>query len=477
MYQEGVNVDERFFENNVEKIKYKVLREMARHAWRGEDAFTAFNAIAQVVVKKGDPTMSCCIYKDRAIIAEQMRIGLGEFHGSKDTVQVVSIACDECPRSGHKVTDLCRGCVAHSCREVCGRRAIAIDSRGYAHIDKECCIECGKCAIACKYSAITNMIRPCEKACPNGAIEMGDDGAASVNQDKCIVCGACIHECPFGAVNDISSIIEVINAINNKKNNQKIIAAVAPAVASQFPGTTVGQIFSAIKALGFDGVYEVAMGADATALSEAKELKEKGFLISSCCPSFVEYINIKYPDLKNHVSSTLSPMSITGKEIKEKHPGAKVIFIGPCVAKKYERKTDRSYSNIDIVLTFIELIALLDSKDIDISSVKAVELNDATPYGRGFAKTGGVANAINKAIEELKYEDFNFDPVICNGIKECKAALTLARSGKLKGNFIEGMVCEGGCINGNGTLVNKKNVNSHIEDYMFSSSKHKLYKG
>ena len=207
---------DRLFESHVDIIKYKVLRELARQTWAGRDAFMAFNDIANVVVKKGEPPSRCCIYKDRAVIAERIRIGLGEYHGSKDTVQVVSIACDECPKSGHVVTSLCRGCLAHYCRSVCPKGAIAIDTKGYAHIDKERCIECGRCASACKYHAITNMIRPCERSCPVDAISMSEDGSASIDQDQCIVCGTCITECPFGALNDISAVVRVIHAIQAK---------------------------------------------------------------------------------------------------------------------------------------------------------------------------------------------------------------------------------------------------------------------
>ncbi len=467
-------MEQRIFENRVEVIKYRVLRELARQTWAGNDAFTAFNEISNAVAKKGDPPMSCCIYKDRAIIAERMRIGLGDYHGSKDTVQVVTIACDECPKSGHMITDLCRGCVAHNCTEVCPRNAIGIDERGYAHIDKERCVECGRCATACKYQAIVNMRRPCERVCPTGAIDMDEEGSARIDQDKCIVCGACVYECPFGAMNDISGIVRVINAIKNKSEDHKIFAAVAPAVAVQFPGTTVGQVFSAIKALGFDGVYEVAMGADETAITEAKELREKGFLTSSCCPAFVEYVNIEFPELSKYVSSTLSPMALTGKAIKEKYPDSEVFFIGPCIAKKWEIKTDRAEKYIDRALTFMELLALLDSRNIDISSMDEYELQDASRYGRGFAKSGGVTGAITRAIRELGFDDMEFEPVIANGAQECRAALMRAKAGKLKGNFIEGMICEGGCIKGNGTLVNKKNPDMYIDDYCNSAIKQNL---
>ena len=464
----------KIFENRVEVIRYRVLRELARHAWAGNDAFTAFNEISNMVAKKGEPPMSCCIYKDRAIIAERMRIGLGEFHGSKDTVQVVSIACDECPKSGHMITDMCRGCVAHNCKEACPKNAIAVDERGYAHIDKERCIECGRCANACRYNAITNMRRPCERVCPTNAIGMDEEGSAWIDQDKCIVCGECIYECPFGAPNDISGIIKVIDMIKHKSPSHKVFAAVAPAVAVQFPGTTVGQVFSAIKALGFDGVYEVAMGADETSVLEAQELKEKGFLTSSCCPAFVEYINIEFPELRDHVSSTLSPMALTGRAIKQEYPDSEVVFIGPCIAKKFEIKTGNVSDYVDRALTFPELYALLDSRDIDIASMEEMDLQDASSFGRGFAKSGGVTGAVARAVKELGYDDFEFRPVVCSGVSECRAALMKAKAGKLDGNFIEGMICEGGCIKGNGTLINKKNTNLHIDDYCSSAVKKNL---
>ena len=188
----------------------------------------------------------------------------------------------------------------------------------------------------------------------------------------------------------------------------------------------------------------------------------------------MEYVNVEFPELKDHVSSTLSPMALTGRAIKEKYPDSQIYFIGPCIAKKYECKTDRAEQYIDKVLTFLELMALLDSKDIDIASMEPKDLQDGSAYGRGFAKSGGVTRAITQAIKELGYEDFDFRPVVANGVNECRAALMRAKAGKLNGNFIEGMICEGGCIKGNGTLVNKKNTDLHIDDYMSSSKKQTL---
>lgn len=176
----------RIFDTYVQKLKYKVLTELARQTWVGNDAFSVFNDIANQVVKKGEPTMSCCIYKDRAIVAERIRIALGGKKEDHNVIQVIDIACDECPVAGHVVTDLCRGCVAHACVDACKLGAITVDSHQKAEIDKSKCVECGKCAKSCPYSAIANFKRPCEKACKVDAISMAPDGVAQIDSEKCI---------------------------------------------------------------------------------------------------------------------------------------------------------------------------------------------------------------------------------------------------------------------------------------------------
>jgi len=368
------------------------------------------------------------------------------------------------------VTDLCRGCLAHNCREACPRDAIAIDERGHSHIDKSRCVECGRCSQACQYGAIINLQRPCEKVCPTGAIHMAETGEAVVDQEKCIVCGQCVYHCPFGAPNDISAIVKVIRQIK-ANDGRKVYAIVAPAVSAQFPGGTTEQVYTAIKKVGFDEVVEVAKGADETARTEAAELLEKGFLTTSCCPAFVEYIHVKFPELDKYVSHTLSPMAYTGKAIKEADPNAVVVFIGPCMAKKYERKKDCSKDYIDHVLTFFELQALFDSKDIVLSELEPTDLQDGSSFGRAYCRSGGVAASVAEAVKEMGREDFVVKPVVCNGIEECRAALMKAKVGKLDGNIIEGMCCPDGCMRGMGTLVNKQNSMKFVADYAASAQK------
>lgn len=466
----------KIFDSRVQEVKYLVLREIAKQTWNKKDAFSVFNEISNKVLIKGEPPISCCIYKDRAIVADRMRIALGTDIGKKNTVQVVSIACDECPKSGHTVTNLCRGCLAHNCKESCPTDAIFLDDRGYAHIDKGRCVECGRCAISCKYHAITNIKRPCESACKVDAIFMNDEGDAEIIPEKCIVCGACVWECPFGAMLDKSFIVNVIEEIRDKEiTGKKIYAIVAPAVASQYPDATLGQVITALKKVGFDYVVEVAKGADEVVKSEAVELMEKGFLTSSCCPAFVEYINVAFPELSEHISHTPSPMAVTGRMVKEEDPNAVVTFIGPCISKKWEQAHDSVNPYVDHVITFEELLAIFDSKDIKIETLEETDIQGASPFGRGFAMSGGVTRAVQEALVELGHSDFEFKPVVCNGIDECKAALMKAKRGKLEGNFIEGMICDMGCIGGRGTLRNKKNSAMHLEKYCSAAKKETIF--
>ncbi|MCI8646874.1 MAG: 4Fe-4S dicluster domain-containing protein [Firmicutes bacterium] len=457
----------RIFDTNVQELKYKVLVEVAYQTWLGNDSFAVFNEIANEIVKKDEPPMSCCIYKDRAIVAERIRLALGGNKDNSNVIQVIDIACDECPKAGHTITDLCRGCIAHRCADACKLGAITFDDEQIAHIDKSKCVECGKCAKVCPYSAITDFKRPCERACKLDAISMAEDGEAQIDNDKCVACGACVYQCPFGATVDTSSIVDIINALMQSENNTKykVYAIVAPAIASQFTYAKLGQVITAIRELGFYKVGEVALGADMVAYTEAQELIEKGFLTTSCCPAFVKYIKTRFPELEEHISHNLSPMATLGKFIKEHDKDAKVVFIGPCTSKKAEIKQDHVKDWIDYVMTFEELQAIIDSKDIIVEELPETEMDDATYFGRVFARIGGVTDAVTEAIKELGREEFEFNPLVCEGIDKCKPALMRAKKGKLPNNFIEGMICSGGCIGGAGCLTHGEANKKEVDDY------------
>ena len=276
----------RKFDTKVQHLKYKVLREVAREAWKGTLLENVLD-IPKTIIPGKNPTMRCCVYKERAILGERVKIAMGGDKNNPNVIEVIDIACDECPASGFEVTASCRGCLAHRCEDVCKRGAITFDSNHVAHIDKSKCVQCGACAKVCPYSAIIDRKRPCQIACKVKAISIKDDNTAEIDDEKCIQCGACVYQCPFGAIMDKSYIVDVVKML---KQNSKVVSIVAPSIGSQFRHAKLGQIITAMKQVGFTNVMEVALGADMVAQKEALELAEKGFITSSCCPSFVEFI-------------------------------------------------------------------------------------------------------------------------------------------------------------------------------------------
>lgn len=455
----------RKFDTKVQHLKYKVLREVAREAWAGRLAQTAID-IPKTIVPGKVPTMRCCVYKERAILAERVRIAMGLDNDKPNVIEVIDIACDECPMGGYEVTNSCRGCLAHRCEDVCRFGAITFDENHVAHIDKTKCKECGACSKVCPYSAILNYKRPCETACKVKAIKMGDEKQACIDNDKCISCGACVYACPFGAIMDKSFILNVIDMLKGSHGNQnyRIYAIVAPSISSQFTYAKLGQVISGLRKLGFHTVVEAALGADMVAQAESRELAEKGFLTSSCCPAFVDYIDKNFPDLKPFVSHNLSPMATIAKYIKETEKNCKTVFIGPCTAKKMEFQKESVKPYIDAVLTFEELQALFDSKDIDITALDEDVLDNASYFGRIFARSGGLADAVAEGIREQNLE-FVLKPCSCDGIEQCKIALLQKRAGKLQANFIEGMACTGGCIGGAGCLTHGEKNKAEVDKY------------
>ncbi len=456
----------RKFDTKIQYLKYKVLREVARQAWDDKLLEHVFE-IPKIIVPGKEPTMRCCVYKERAILEERVRIAMGGDKTNPNVIEVIDIACDECPMGGYEVSDACRGCLAHRCEDVCKKGAIVFDHQQKAHIDKTKCVECGMCAKVCPYSAIINHKRPCEQACKVKAISMSETKAASIDNSKCNSCGACVYQCPFGAISDKSFILNVIDLIKKSEGNKnfKMYAVVAPSISSQFTYAKLGQVISGIKALGFFTVVEAALGADMVAYAESKELAEKGFLTSSCCPAFVDYIHKHFPQMAEHISHNLSPAATISKYIKETDKDAKIVFIGPCTAKKMEFQKEEVKPYIDSVITFEELQALFDSKDIDITALDEDVLDNASYFGRIFARSGGLADAVRQGLKEHGIEDFEYKPVSCDGIEECRIALLKASKGVLPGNFIEGMACVGGCIGGAGCLTHGEKNKAEVDKY------------
>ena len=456
----------RKFDTKVQHLKYKVLREVARQAWN--DTLTQnLLDIPKIIVPGNTPTMRCCVYKERAILEERVKIAMGGDRKNPNTIEVIEIACDECPMGGYEVTNACRGCLAHRCEDVCKFGAITFDMQHVAHIDKSKCKNCGACSKVCPYTAIVDRKRPCENACKIKAIKMKENKAAAIDNDKCIACGACVYQCPFGAITDKSYILDVINLIKGSENNKnyKVYAVVAPAISSQFTYAKLGQVISGLKKLGFYTVVEAALGADMVADAESKELVEKGFLTSSCCPAFVSYIEKSFPDLLPFVSHNLSPMATISKYLKEHEEPCKVVFIGPCTAKKSEVQRKEVQPYVDAAMTFEELQALFDSRDIDITTLPEDVLDNASYFGRIFARCGGLADAVAEGMKEHGETDFELKPCSCDGIEACRVALLKKSKNLLDANFIEGMACIGGCIGGAGCLTHGAKNRAEVDKY------------
>ena len=453
------------FDTKVQHLKYKVLREVARYAWNDTLHEKLFDIPKQIVPGKTS-TMRCCVYKERAILADRIKLAMGGDSSNPNVIEVIETACDECPAAGYEVTDSCRGCLAHRCEDVCKRGAISFDHNHVAHIDKSKCVECGQCAKVCPFFAIVNRKRPCQNACKVKAISIKENNAAQIDNGKCIECGACVYQCPFGAISDKSYILNVIDFLKKSNNNSayKVYAVIAPAIVSQFSYAKTGQVVSGLKKLGFHTVVEAALGADMVAEKEARELAEKGFLTSSCCPAFVQYIQSAFPAMQPLVSHNLSPMAALAQYIKKTDPTAKVVFIGPCTAKKAEAKLDSVKPYIDSVLTFEELQALYDSKDVDITTLGEDVLDNASYFGRIFARSGGLSDAVAQALKEQNI-DFDLKAVSCDGIEECRTALLKKSKNVLDANFIEGMACVGGCIGGAGCLTHGEKNKAEVDKY------------
>ncbi len=456
----------RKFDTKVQHIKYKVLREVARFAWNGNLLDHVLD-IPKIIIPGTTPTMRCCVYKERAILSEQERVAMGGHPENPNVIEVIEVACDECPMGGYEVTNACRGCLAHRCEGACRRGAITFDQNHTAHIDKTKCVDCGACAKVCPYSAIVSRKRPCQNACKVKAISVSENLAALIDNEKCTSCGACVYQCPFGAIMDKSYILDTIDIIKKSENNTKykVYAVVAPSISSQFSYAELGSVVTGIKKLGFHAVVEAALGADMVAYSEAAELYEKGFLISSCCPAFVDYVEKNFPDLAGHISHNLSPMAAISKYIKEKDETARIVFIGPCTAKKMEVLKESVKPYVDNCITFEELQALFDSRDFDLNELRPEALDNASYFGRIFARSGGLSDAVAEALKEQGKTDFSLKAESCDGIEECRIALLKKSKGLLDANFIEGMACVGGCIGGAGCLTHGDKNKSEVDKY------------
>lgn len=472
---------------NLTEIRRRVFTEVARIAYAsakdlpGEEKPEAVNQLRQLpydIIPGDVATYRESVFLERAIVQERIRLAMGlplqnldkpesvthgirkaavpETYYEPPLINIIKFACNACEDNVYRVMpSACQGCLAHPCRECCPKGAITFKDKK-AFIDHEKCVSCGRCANVCPYHAIHHHVRPCADACGMHAIGSDEHGRAKIDYEKCVSCGQCLVNCPFGAIADKSQIFQVIMAINA---GEEVIAEVAPAFVGQFGGKgNVEMLREAMKEMGFAGMEEVALGADLCTVEEAEDFLEEvpekiPFMGTSCCPAWSVMAKKEFPEHANCVSMALTPMTLTARLIRKQHPGAKIVFVGPCSAKKLEAMRKSVKSEVDFVLTFEELAGMMQAKDIDYSKLtgEGGDFDVASADGRAFAVAGGVANAVVNVIKE-KYPDREVNVVNAEGLEECRKMMKAAVKGKYNGYLLEGMACPGGCVAGAGTL-------------------------
>ena len=439
-------------DKGIVSFKHKIMEEVCRLAWDGKlNDEEKDNLVYKIV--PGPKSQYCCVYKEREIVRQRIRLACAECPSdnpeSKCVVQVINAACDDCPISAFSVTDSCRFCMGRPCINSCRFNAITPgDVR--MHIDSAKCKECGMCAKACPYGAIVHIERPCKKACPVGAITYDEYGFCRINEEKCIQCGQCIHNCPFGAIGSKTYLVNIINDILAGK---EVIAMCAPATEGQFgENISMAAVKAVLKKLGFADMVEVGLGGDMTAAYESLEWAEARKtgkkMTTSCCPAFINMLRQHYPEIfKENMSNTVSPMCAISRYLKLTHPGCVTVFVGPCIAKKSESNDETIPDNADYVITYGELRSLMRSRDLDFESVED-SYQEASVWGKRFAASGGVANAVLECMKERGEDVSDIKLSKCAGGMECKKAIGQLKFGMLQEDFIEGMICSGGCVGG-----------------------------
>ncbi|MBQ4293785.1 MAG: 4Fe-4S dicluster domain-containing protein [Lachnospiraceae bacterium] len=464
-------------DENVIKIKHEVLREVARHAFLG-DLDKERDHIPYSLIPGPTAQFRCCVYKEREIIRQRIRLCEGKASGPEDDgniIQVIHAACEDCPISTYTVTENCQNCLGKACLNACKFGAIEA-GRNRTHIDPQKCRECGQCAKACPFNAIAHLKRPCKNACPVDAITYNEYGISIIDESKCIRCGQCIHSCPFGAIGMKRAIVPVIEAI--KDPNKKVYAMAAPATEGQFgPQITMKSWKVAMKEVGFNDFIEVGLGGDMTAAYEAEEWAEayeKGEKkVTSCCPGFVNMVRNHFPELADKISTTISPMAAVSRMIKSKEPDAITVFIGPCVAKKSEIADQKIPGNCDYALNYSEIRAIMRAKGVELIP-DDTSYQESSIYGKRFGNSGGVTAAV---VQSLKEKEHGIEPKVCvaNGAKECKKALMMLKMGKLPEDFIEGMCCEGGCVGGPGSFNDQISSKKSRDELLAKADDRKIW--
>lgn len=480
----------------VDDLRRDVFREVARLAYEGGD-YSRIDQIPYKIIPGEDAQYRHDVFLERAIVTERLRLACGlplrtaaemslasdgielaahpEKYYEPPLINIIPFACNACPPKEIRISSNCQGCLSRPCMNVCPKNAISIGRDGKSVIDKEKCVKCGRCESQCPYNAISRIERPCAKACGMDAIGSDEKGRAKIDYEKCVSCGMCLVNCPFAAIADKSQIFQLIQAINE---GDKVIACVAPAFVGQFgKDATPRKLKKAMRMLGFVDTVEVAIGADMCTVEEAHDFLDNvperlDFMATSCCPAWSVMAKKLFPEFKDNISMAMTPMVLTARIVKRDNPDAKIVFVGPCAAKKLEASRRTVRSDVDFVLTFEELQGMFDAKEIDFASIEPddcdTDFTQGTAAGRGFAVGGGVAAAVEEVISQIApdrhvYVDYG------DGLRECRKMLTLAKAGKRHGYLLEGMACPGGCVAGAGTIEPVMSATSQLRRYKASA--------
>lgn len=465
--------------NKASLIRRELLARLARLFFEDRLVQDIDRIPIQLRPKNGELSR-CCVYKDRAMLKYKLMALLGFATQEEDEevtplsafaaralersavsqvpLTVVDEACSACVKVNYVVTNMCRGCVGRPCMVNCPKKAIDFRD-GQAHIDPKTCVNCGLCQNNCPFHAIIYTPVPCEESCPVGAISKDEEGIEHIDDSKCIYCGRCIVACPFGAVMEKSHLVEVLKSI---KSDRRVVAMVAPAIAGQFK-QPLDKILGAIKSIGFDEVIEVAKGADVTTANEAAEFMERmeegaPFMTTSCCPSYMQVVEKHIPEMKPFVSHTGSPMYYTAEIARKRFPDAVLVFVGPCLAKRYESFKN---PNTDYMLSFEEIGAIMVGKGIFVVNEEPEKLDmTIDPTSRGYAVTSGVMGAVRSKLPA----DYPFTSLVINGLDRAAIRQMKQYPQKAPANMIEVMACEGGCVNGCNVLGNPRVASRQVAD-------------
>lgn len=288
----------------------------------------------------------------------------------------------------------------------------------------------------------------CIRHCPVKAIAL-KDGQARVVEEKCIQCGRCINICPQKAKSTFSWIEKFQQILADE---DPVVVSIAPSYLAVLDKVSPWQLIAALKKIGVDAVEETAVGAEIIAKEYKKifsDSRKRGPVITSCCPVIVNMIKIIYPDLLDMLSNLISPMQAHARMIKAWHgENTRVVFIGPCFAKK-EEIADAEKNSVDIVLTFEEVLNFLNETGLIPEQMPAEYPDNPSIGARTYPLTGGVFKTAGiTGSKESKV-------ISVSGVEECLETFQDLKEGLINPAFIEAMACRGGCINGPAVPGNK----------------------